>query len=134
MRIPSRTCRAIAPRSASSTLTPDSLAISMVTATRSSLSTLARAAGQPLPRMRRPPDPRVAPLVGIDDVADKSLPRRVVGGQPGEVDVIQALENVLHLAQPAGLTRGQVHLGDVARDHHPGPEPEPGEEHLHLFR
>src|ERR1022692_2900113 len=134
MRIPSRTCRAIAPRSASSTLTPDSLAISMVTATRSSLSTLPRAAGQPLRRMRRPPDPRVVPLVGIDDVADKPVPHHVVAGQPGKVQVIQTLEDVLHLAEPAGLARGQVHLGDVARDHHPGAEPEPGEEHLHLFR
>src|ERR1039458_2333132 len=153
MRIPSRTCRAMAARSASSTLIPDSLAISMLTVVRRSLSALARATGvgtartalrapldgvtasrQSLRRMRRAPDPRVVTLVGIDDVADKPVPHHVVAGQPCKVQVIQTLEDVLHLAEPAGLARGQVHLGDVARDHHPGAEPEPGEEHLHLFR
>src|ERR1019366_9423001 len=150
MRIPSRTCRAMAARSASSTLIPDSLAISMLTVVRRSLSALARATGVGTARtalraplngvaasrqpLRRAPDPRVVTLVGIDDVADKPVPHHVVAGQPGKVQVIQTLEDVLHLAEPAGLARGQVHLGDVARDHHPGAEPEPGEEHLHLFR
>src|ERR1700691_372158 len=111
MRIPSRTCRARAARSASSTLTPDSWAISMLTPGHRSLSALARAPAQPLRRVRRAPDPLVIALVGIDDVADQPVPHHVVAGQPGEVDVVQALEDVLDQAQPAGLPGGQVDLG-----------------------
>src|ERR1700691_5253653 len=134
MRIPSRTCRAIAARSASSTLIPDSLAISMVTVGHNSLSALARATAQPFRLMPRVPDPRVVAFVGIDDVADQAVAHHVVAAEPGEVDVIEALEDVLDQAQPTGLARGQVDLGDVAGDHHPGAEAEPGQEHLHLFR
>src|ERR1700689_2096460 len=106
MRIPSRTCRARAARSASSTLTPDSLAISMLTLGCRSLSALARAPAQPLRRgrrapdplrrggapprgalarppahprggVRRAPDPLVVALIGIDDVADQPVPHHV---------------------------------------------------------
>src|ERR1035437_2783845 len=107
MRIPSRTCRAMAARSASLTLIPDSLAISMLNV-GCSLSTLTRAtrvgaartalrapldgvaAARQSLRMCRAPDPRVVTLVGIHDVADKAVLHHVVAGQPGTVQIIQA--------------------------------------------
>ena len=50
-----------------------------------------------------------------------------------EVDVVHAVEDVLHHAQPADLAGRQVDLGDVAGDDDPGAEAEPGQEHLHLL-
>ena len=56
-----------------------------------------------------------------------------MAGQPGEVDVLDAVEDALDHAQAAGLAGREVDLGDVAGHHHLRPEPEPGEEHLHLL-
>src|SRR5690242_9166987 len=147
IRISSSTYRASAARAGSSTLTPDSLRISMLMRAARSLGPLA---GSPGPR------PAIAALggpatqaavphravhagpclvggVGVHDVPDKPVPDHVMTGQPGELDVFDAFEYLLHQPQPAGLAGRQVHLGDVAGDHHPGTEAKPGEEHLHLL-
>ena len=50
-----------------------------------------------------------------------------------EVDVVDAVQDLLHDAQPALGAAGEVDLRDVARHDHLGAEPEPGEEHLHLL-
>src|SRR4029077_10633775 len=50
------------------------------------------------------------PLVRIDDVADPPVPDYVVAGQPGEVDVADALQDLLDLAQPALLAVREVNL------------------------
>src|SRR5581483_6424762 len=75
----------------------------------------------------------VVPLVGVDDLADQPVPDDVVAGQPGKVDVLDAVQDVLHHAQPADLAGRQVDLGHVAGHHHPRAEAEPGEKHLHLL-
>ena len=113
--------------------TPDSLAISMLT--EPPLTRACAAAGPADGRRAAAarPGPRVVALVGVHDVADQPVPDHVVAGQPREVDVVHAVEDVLDDAQPAGLAGGQVHLGDVAGDHDLGAEAEPGEEHLHLL-
>src|SRR5215831_11740238 len=147
IRISSSTYRASVARAGSSTLTPDSLRISMLMRPARSLGPLARSPG---------PSPAIAALggpatqaavphravhagpclvggVGVHDVPDKPVPDHVMAGQPGELDVFDAYEYLLHQPQPAGLAGWQVHLGDVAGHHHPGAEAQPGEEHLHLL-
>ena len=54
-------------------------------------------------------------------------------GQPGEVDVLDAVQDALDHAQAADLAGREVHLGHVAGHHHLRPEAQPGEEHLHLL-
>src|SRR4051812_46008432 len=53
-------------------------------------------------------------LVRVDDTADQPVPDDIVRGEPGEVDVVDALEDLLDLAQTALGVAGQVDLGDVA--------------------
>src|ERR1039457_6360481 len=127
IRTPSRTCRASDARPASSTPTPDSLAISMLTAGAGSLRALA-----PL-GWGRPAHPGVVAVVSVHDVPHQPVPHHVLAGQPGEVHIVQALENVLDDPQPAGLAGRQVDLGDVTSHDDLRAEAEPGEEHLHLF-
>src|SRR5579875_1495705 len=116
---------ATAARSVSSTSTPDSLAMSMLIA-----ASAPRPPALPSRARVKLPVPGVVPLVRVDDLSHQPVPHHVMAGQPGEVDVV---EDVLHHAQPADLAGRQVHLGDVAGDHHAGAEPEPGQEHLHLL-
>src|SRR5215510_2355282 len=143
----SRTNRATEASATSSTVTPDSLAISMVTWHPRPCSSTAAAAWR---RTRGPGTPggfsavgvpglpprlvRVVTLVRVDDLPNQLVPNHVVAGQLGEVNVRDAVEDVLYHAQPAHLSRQQVDLRDVAGDHHPGAEAEPGQEHLHLLR
>src|SRR5271167_1967340 len=116
--------RATAASPTSSTSMPASLAISML-----------------IPRLAAfPPASRgeltfvgVVALVRVDDLAHQPVPYDIVAGQPREVDVLDAVEDVLHHAQPADLAGWQVDLGHVAGDYHLRSETEPGEEHLHLF-
>ena len=75
----------------------------------------------------------VVTLVGVDDLPDQLVPHHVGARQPGEVDVRDAVEDVLDHAQAAHLPLRQVDLGDVTRHHDLRPEPEAGEEHLHLL-
>jgi hypothetical protein len=49
------------------------------------------------------------------------------------VDVLHAVEDVLHDPQPAGGPAGQVDLRDVTRHDDLAAEAEAGEEHLHLL-
>src|SRR5579875_160947 len=128
MRIWSSANLATAARPASSTSTPDSLAMSTLTG-----ASAPRPPARPSRARLQPPVPRVVPLVRVDDLSHQAVPHHVVAGQPGEMDVVDAGEDVLHHAQPADLAGRQVHLGDVAGDHHPGAEAEPGQEHLHLL-
>src|ERR1700744_950795 len=122
MCISSSTWRAIAASATSSTATPDSLAMSMLNRIARSPTAL-------------PPFgvPGVVALVGIHDLPDQAVPDHVVAGQPGEVDVWDALEGVLHHPQAADLPLGQVDLGHVTGDDHLGAETEPGQEHFHLL-
>src|SRR5260370_35900797 len=141
-RMPSSTCRARAARPASSTVTPDSLAISMLTcfllASEPKGRTLAGpvacaarpAAGDPFRILGRCPA-RVIALIGVHDVRHQLVPDHVVAGQPREVHVIDAVEYVLDYAQAADLPGRQVDLGNVAGHHDLGTETEPGQEHLH---
>ena len=76
---------------------------------------------------------RVELVVGRDDLADQPVPDDVVGGEPVEADVLDAVEDLLDDAQAALGAAGQVDLGDVAGDHDLGAEAEPGQEHLHLL-
>ena len=95
-------------------------------------------------RRRRRPDPPVADLSGlgggvpaavrVDDVAHQPVPYDVLAGEPAELHVVDAVEDLLHDAQPALGAARQVDLGDVAGDDHLRAEAEPGEEHLHLLR
>src|SRR5215510_14471301 len=141
----SSTNRATEASATSSTDTPDSLAISMVTWHPRPCSSAAAAAWRRARGSGAPGAPgglgllprrgvRVVPLVRVDDLPDQLVPHHVVAGQLGEVNVRDAVEDVLHHAQPAHLPRQQVDLRDVAGDHHLGAEAEPGQEHLHLLR
>ena len=119
----------------SSTSTPDSLTTSMLT-------------GSPRPPGRASPP---AAAAACRSRAAPTPPRRRSGrrrrrcrstslcrttscaGQPAEVDVVDAVEDVLDDPQAALRAAGQVDLGDVAGDHDLGAEAEPGQEHLHLL-
>src|SRR5258708_5460970 len=141
----SSTCRARPASRDSSTSTPDSLAISIliwVPVWRRSPG-YAPSPGAvtvpPLPPGREPPRlarrlPGVKPLIGIDDVGHELVPHHVVTGQPGEVHVVAPVQDVLHQAQAAGRAGRQIDLRDIAGDHDPRAEAEPGEEHFHLLR
>src|SRR5215475_1759955 len=149
IRISSSTYRASAARASSSTANPDSFAISTLIGPARLLSPLARTAGVRPPVAAlgcAAPDAavpyraghggagaRLVGGVGVHDVPHQPVPDHVVTGQPGELDVLDAFEDLLYQPQPAGLAGGQVHLGDVAGHHHPGAEAQPGEEHLHLL-
>src|SRR6266581_1440128 len=127
IRIRSSANRATAARPTSSTSMPASLAISMLIGVLAALP----------PGLPGPPvellSLRVVALVRVDDLADQPVPYDVVAGEPREVDVLDAVEDVLHHAEPADLAGRQVDLGHVAGHHHPRAEAEPGEEHLHLL-
>src|SRR5215470_17873851 len=139
-RMSSRTCRASPASRPSSTSMPDSLAISMLIWPPSVAGRLDSPAAVPVPARpacRQPTglrgQPGVISLVGVDDVSHQLVPHHVVAGQPAEVDVLHAFEDLLHLPQPAGLPGRQVDLGHVPRDDDPGAEAEPGQEHFHLL-
>ena len=72
--------------------------------------------------------------VRVDDAADEPVPDDVVAGQPGEVDVVDVVEDVAYDPQARTGAARQVDLGDVAGDDHLRAEAEPGQEHLHLLR
>src|SRR5580704_14832420 len=118
--------RATAASPTSSTSMPASLAISML-----------------MPRLAAFPPARpgrgeltfvgVVALVRVDDLAHQPVPDDIMAGQPREVDVLDAVEDVLDDTQPADLAGRQVYLGHVAGDHHLRAEAQPGEEHLHLL-
>ena len=127
--MPSRTCRASAARSASSTSDPG--LVGDLDAHRrdpAHCARLRRCGGDCFAH------PGVVAFIGVHDVPHQPVPHHVVAGQPGEVHVIQAFEDILHDPQAAGLAGRQVHLGDVAGHDDLGGEAEPGQEHLHLFR
>src|SRR5579859_3788928 len=130
IRIWSSANRATAASPTSSTSMPASLAISMLI--RGPLAALPPDRPGAAVELLGPALGVVA-LVRVDDLADQAVPDDVVAGQPGEVDVLDAVEDVLHHAQPADLAGWQVDLGDVAGHHHPRAEAQPGEEHLHLL-
>src|SRR5690606_34969 len=128
IRSASRTYLASSDRADSSTGTPDSFATSMLIALvrpSSSFRTLGAA-----PRTLFPD---VVPAVGVHDRAHQLVPDDVFTGQLGEPDVVDAGEDLLDRAQPAGGAAGQVHLGDITGHHDLGAEAQPGEEHLHLL-
>src|SRR5690349_799938 len=133
IRIWSSVNRATAASPTSSTSMPASLAISMLIGV---LAALPPGGSGPLNPLMPPVQLlslRVVALVRVDDLADQPVPHDVVAGEPCEVDVLDAVEDVLHHAEPADLAGRQVDLGNVAGHHHPGPEAQPGEEHLHLL-
>src|ERR687890_2225716 len=56
--------------------------------------------------------PGLEHVVGRDDAADQLVPDDVVVGQVVERDVVDVVEDRLHLAEPAAGAAGQVHLRD----------------------
>src|SRR3954471_14897468 len=72
-------------------------------------------------------------LVRVDDTADQLVPDDILGRQPGEVDVLEALQDLLHLPQTGLGAVRQVYLGDITRDDDLRGESEPREERLHLL-
>src|SRR5919205_301285 len=76
----------------------------------------------------------VPDAVGVDDVPHQAVADDVGGVQYGEADVVDSGEDLLDDAQARARSERQVHLRDVAGDHHLGAEAEAGQEHLHLFR
>src|SRR6185437_4678591 len=130
IRIWSRVNRATATSPTSSTSMPASLAISMLIGVLAALPPGRPGTLTPAVELL---GLRVVPLVRVDDLADQPVPYNVVAGEPREVDVLDAVEDVLHHAEPADLAGRQVDLGHVAGHHHPRAEAEPGEEHLHLL-
>ena len=60
---------------------------------------------------------------------------RTTSSPPKRTKVMSATcgEDLADHDQPGALVARQVDLGDVAGDHHPRAEPEPGQEHLHLL-
>ena len=46
-------------------------------------------------------------LVRVDDTADQPVPYDILGRQPGEVDVVEAFQDVLHLAQADFVPSGR---------------------------
>src|SRR6478752_8501592 len=133
IRIWSSVNRATAASRTSSTSMPASLAISMLIGV---LAALPPGGPGPLNPLMPPVESlslRVVALVRVDDLADQPVPYDVVAGEPREVDVLDAVEDVLHHAEPADLADRQVDLGHVAGHHDPRAEAEPGEEHLHLL-
>src|SRR5919198_5961975 len=72
-------------------------------------------------------------LVRVDDTADELVPYDIVRREAREVDVVEALEDVLHLTQTRLGAGRQVDLRHVTGDHDLGVEAEAGEEHLHLL-
>src|SRR5712691_4311459 len=126
IRIWSSVNQATAASPTSSTSMPASLAISMLIGLLAALPP----AG---PGWAELPFVGVVPLVRVDDLAHQPVPYDIVAGQPGEVDILDAVEDVLHYAQPADLAGREVDLGHVAGHHHLRAEAQPGEEHLHLL-
>src|SRR5260370_11350280 len=121
IRIWSSVNRATAASPTSSTSMPASLAISMLIGLLAALPP-ARCAR----RSRRAELALVGvvPFVRVDDLADQPVPHDVVAGKPREVDVLDAVEDALHHAQPADLAGRQVHLGHVAGHPHARGEPQ----------
>src|SRR5204862_4966361 len=72
-------------------------------------------------------------LVGVHDVLHDLVAHDVARVELHEVEAVDAAEHFVEAHEPAAPT-GHVDLGDVASDHGLGPEPDTGEEHLHLFR
>src|SRR2546422_6464142 len=72
-------------------------------------------------------------LVRVDDTADELVPYDIVGREAREVDVVEALEDLLHLAQARLGPGREVDLRHVTRDDDLRIEAEAGDEHLHLL-
>src|SRR3954470_2833545 len=60
--------------------------------------------------------------VGVDDVAHEPMPYDVLRREPAEVDILDALEDLLDHPQSALHTDREVDLRDVAGDDHLGAE------------
>src|SRR6476469_7741384 len=60
-----------------------------------------------------------------DDRADEAVSDNVLGGEDGEVNVVEPVEDVADDAQAAEIPAGQVDLGHVPGHDHLGAEPEP---------
>src|SRR4051794_32739922 len=70
-------------------------------------------------------------LVGADDVLHDAVSDDVLGREMDEVEALDPGQDLVQPHHPAA-TAGNVDLRHVACDHGLGPEPDAGEEHLHL--
>src|SRR4051794_12288512 len=71
--------------------------------------------------------------IRLHDPLHELVPDDVLEAEADERDVVDALEDVLHLDQPRRLVARQVDLRDVAGDDDLRAEAEPRQEHLHLL-
>src|SRR5262249_1991108 len=71
--------------------------------------------------------------VGVDDVRDEPVAHHIHAGQLGDVDVVDAVQNVDRRTQAGPGASREVDLGEISGDDHLRPEAQPGEEHLHLL-
>src|SRR5882757_11177612 len=114
--------------SSSETSMPDSLDTSMLTPSPSRST----AGGAPL----RPIHQGIAGLrlfVRVDDFGDQPMPDNVCASEFGEVDIVDAVEDLHHRTQARGCAAGQIYLRDVAGDDDLRAKAQAGQEHLHLL-
>src|SRR5690606_11466971 len=115
-----RTCSARSTRADSSISTPDSLASSMLTRSpHDGPGADARSSSPlgPFDHGARPGGHRlVVSVVRVDDVRHQPVPYHVGTGQPAEVDVVDAVQDVLDDPQPALVTGWKIDLRHVAGD------------------
>src|ERR1700758_3033921 len=123
------TNRATLTNSASETSMPDSLDTSML------IGPLSTTAGT-----RRPPSCPIQCQAGffkfricINDFRDQPVAHHVNTGQLGDVDVVDASQDLDRRPQTGPGAAGEVDLGDVPRDNDLRPKTQPSEEHLHLL-
>ena len=72
-------------------------------------------------------------VVGLDDPLHELVADDVLAAEADELDPLDRVQDVADDDQAGLLLARQVHLGDVAGDHHLRAEAEAGEEHLHLL-
>src|SRR5690606_35325529 len=76
----------------------------------------------------------VETVVGLDEALHQRMAHHVLGLEVGKADALDVLEYFHDVGQTRARAAWQVDLGDVPGDHGGGADPDPREEHLHLFQ
>ena len=87
-------------------------------------------------RLRIPPCGAVGVILVIcgHNTADQLVAHHIIGSELLEVNPGDVAQDLAHDAQARDHTAWQVHLRNIASDHHLGTKTKAGEEHLHLRR